>query len=113
MSEVTVKEVEIKGSGWRFSIEEDGMEVGRARLYAIQNDIHEGPFGYVEDVHVEEAYRGRGLSKKLMEKLLEKARELGFYKVILHTESDNFRAQSLYTKSLGFYVVGPTLRLDL
>jgi len=48
-----------------------------------------------------------------MEKLLEKARELGFYKVILHTESDNFRAQSLYTKSLGFYVVGPTLRLDL
>ena len=108
-----VRTVNIPGSGVRFSIERDGVEVARARLYTIQNDIHDEPFGYIEDVHVEEEHRGQGLSKDLMEAILAKARELGHYKVILHTESENWPALSLYTKNFGFYVVGPTLRVNL
>lgn len=108
-----VKTKRIRG-GFRFYLnDEDGTEIARARLYVIENDIHVKPFGYVEDVHVDEGRRGLGLSKLIMGALLAKAKELGLYKVILHTESDNYRAKSLYRKHFGFFIVGPTLRLDL
>ena len=109
---MTVSKSPLNAGGFRFSIERDGKEVARARLYFLRNDIHEESFGYVEDVHVDEAYRGQGLSSDLLDELEKMAKKIGLYKVILHTESVNFVAQSLYTKR-GWYVVGPTLRLDL
>ena len=108
---MTVLRTPLNAGGFRFSIERDGKEVARARLYILRNDIHPEPFGYVEDVHVDEGYRGQGISSELLSDLETAATELGLYKIILHTESVNFIAQSLYTKR-GWYVVGPTLRFD-
>ena len=43
--------------GLRFSIHRDGAEVARAYLYLMTNDLHEAPFGLMEDVFVAESER--------------------------------------------------------
>jgi len=39
-------------SGIRFSVNEDGREIARAYLYVMTNDLHDAPFGLLEDVFV-------------------------------------------------------------
>jgi len=48
------------GTGVRFSLREHGREVGHAYLYVLKNDLHDRPFGFMEDVFVDEGERGRG-----------------------------------------------------
>ena len=36
--------------GIRFSIRSDAEEVARAYLYVMHNDLHDAPFGLLEDV---------------------------------------------------------------
>jgi hypothetical protein len=45
-------------AGIRFSISNEGREVARAYLYMMTNDLHEAPFGLLEDVYVDESQRG-------------------------------------------------------
>jgi ribosomal protein S18 acetylase RimI-like enzyme len=52
-----------------------------------------------------EKYRGRGYGKKLVEELLEKARELNFESVKLKVYPDNVIAHELY-KKIGFKDIG-------
>lgn len=60
-----------------------------------------GHKGMIEDVVVSSDYRGKGIGRKLMEKLLEQAEKEGLNDVLLFSGHHRTAAISLY-KSLGF-----------
>jgi ribosomal protein S18 acetylase RimI-like enzyme len=60
-----------------------------------------GRHGWIEDVVVDEAYRGQGWGKALTEACLEAARELGLRAVNLTSRPARVAANALY-QSLGF-----------
>jgi N-acetylglutamate synthase-like GNAT family acetyltransferase len=72
-----------------FGIYEEGRQVGFARLVTDY-----ATFGYLGDVFVDEAYRGRGLSKQLMKYIFEAEPLQGFRRLILVTAD----AQGLYSQ---------------
>ena len=59
--------------------------------------------GLVEDVVVDEAYRGQGIGRKLMENLLEEAKRKSVDEILLFTGHHRTAAINLY-KSLGFKI---------
>ena len=56
-------------------------------------------------VYVERAFRGKGVGRVLLEKLIALAREHGFHKMVLSAFPTNASGMALYTK-LGFRTVG-------
>lgn len=60
-----------------------------------------GRRGMVEDVVVDTNHRGKGIGRKLMEKLLEEAKHINLDSVLLFSGHHREAAISLY-KSLGF-----------
>jgi len=60
-----------------------------------------GHKGMVEDVVVDQEYRGRGIGRKLMEKLLDEAQNRNLDEVLLFSAHYRTPAITLY-KSLGF-----------
>lgn len=58
----------------------------------------------VKRVFIKTEYRGRGISKKLMELLEESAREQGYYYLILESGEPLIAAMSLYRK-IGYKVI--------
>lgn len=64
--------------------EDNGIIVGTAILH-IQNKFirNGGKSGLIEDVAVRENLRGNGVGSLLIQHLIEKAKEIGCYKVIL------------------------------
>lgn len=70
----------------------DGAQVGFARIATDH-----ATFGYLADVYVLEAHRGRGLSRALVEALLSLSEVQGFRRILLATRD----AHGLYEK-LGF-----------
>ncbi len=63
-----------------------------------------GDFGEIQTIGVDEAARGRGLGRTLMERLLGEARRRGVPRMLLEVRADNPVAQSLYA-SLGFETI--------
>lgn len=72
----------VEAKGIRFSIVENDREIARAYLYMMHNDLHQEPFGLLEDVYVAEDSRGKGLGTKLVERVIAAAKERGCYKLI-------------------------------
>ncbi|HEY3101659.1 MAG TPA: GNAT family N-acetyltransferase [Methylomirabilota bacterium] len=56
-------------------------------------------------IYVERAYRGRGVGKLLLTRLIELARELGYHKLVLSAFPFNAAGMALYER-LGFRTVG-------
>jgi ribosomal protein S18 acetylase RimI-like enzyme len=56
-------------------------------------------------VYILESFRGKGFSKILMEKAIERSKELGCKLMELNTEVDNLKANKLY-EGLGFTLKG-------
>jgi GNAT superfamily N-acetyltransferase len=98
--------------GIRFSIRRDGGEVARAYLYVMTNDLHEAPFGLMEDVFVAESERGGGLGTALVTEVIAAAREAGCYKLIATSRASRPRVHELYRR-LGFTSHGVEFRVDL
>lgn len=98
----------------RFSVSKKGKEAGHAYLYLLQNDLHKEPFGFIEDVFVQEEYRGEGVGDELMTALIAKAKELQCYKLIATSRSDGTRQKvhDWYLR-LGFKDYGTEFRFDL
>lgn len=82
-------------------------------VYCIENDIIigiaamctykviSGSKGWIEDVVVNKNSRGKSVGQKLIEKLLETAKEKNLSEVLLFTEDHRIPAINLYNK-LGF-----------
>lgn len=102
----------ITARGIRFSIEEGGVEISRARLYIMNNDLHEESFGFVEDVFVKEGSRSYGYGSKLIQEMVEEAKRLGCYKIIATSRKSRKNVHRFYKKN-GFEKYGHEFRLNL
>jgi len=82
-----------------FVIEADDQPVGE--LWVAERDADIVPSLWIYDVHVAEAYRGRGYGKAAMRYAEEEARRRGVGDVALMVLGGNDVARSLY-RSLGY-----------
>jgi len=80
-------------------VDKSGVEMGHVYVYVITNDTYS--YWLVENLHVEERFRGRGLGERLMQKLEYEARQLGCGELRLTSRADRQTARKLYAK-LGF-----------
>ena len=62
------------------------------------------PEGNINNIAVDPSYRGKGISKILMNALVDMARERGVKELFLEVRTSNHVAQSLY-RSLGFKMI--------
>lgn len=69
-------------------------------------------FGFIHDVWVEPAWRGRGIAKALALRAVEKFRAIGVKQIRLETATDNPGARALFS-SCGFRVANVDMLLDL
>lgn len=102
---------EVPAAGVRFSVDRGEKEVGRAYLYLLRNDLHERPFGLLEDVHVDESCREQGVAAELLEAVLFHARNT-CYKLIATSRADGSRdsVHAWYVR-LGFSEYGREFRI--
>lgn len=77
----------------------EGKMAGMASMATYK--VISGYKGMVEDVVVDENFRGKGIGRALMEKLLEEAKRLHLTEILLFSGHHRTSAISLY-KSLGF-----------
>ena len=103
---------EINGKGIRISLNQDSKEVGRAFLYILNNDLHQEPFGFMEDVFVNEEFRKQGNSKILINKVIEESKKQGCYKLIFTSRHGREELHSYY-ESFGFKNHGKEFRMNL
>ena len=109
---MNIRESEAKCSGIKFSVKNDGgEEVGRAFLYLMHNDLHEEPFGLLEDVFIKESERGGGIGTELVKNVIKKAEEVGCYKLIATSRHSRPKVHALYEK-LGFENHGIEFRME-
>jgi|SRR5690606_12906035 len=80
---------------------QDGNLVGIASMAVYR--VISGHKGWIEDVVVDDAYRGQGIGRKLIEYLLKYSREMNLTEVLLFTESHRIAARKLY-ENLGFRI---------
>jgi GNAT superfamily N-acetyltransferase len=106
-----IKKTEAKCEGLRLSLNRDGEEVARAFLYLMSNNLHEAPFGLLEDVYVDESYRGQGLGTEIVNAVIAEAKARGCYKLIATSRYTRPRVHELYLR-LGFRDHGKEFRID-
>lgn len=97
--------------GIRFSISANGREIARAYLYLMTNDLHDAPFGLLEDVYVDESERGSGLGSTLVKEVIAAARDARCYKLIATSRTSRPKVHELYQR-LGFDKHGVEFRMN-
>ena len=106
-----IKAETVDAQGIKFSIVEEEQEIARAYLYIMHNDLHQEPFGLLEDVYVRESERGIGLGTKLVQQVMEVAQEKGCYKLIATSRKSRPKVHQLYER-LGFQERGLEFRIN-
>jgi len=107
-----IRQEGVRASGLKFTCRQGGRVVGRAFLYILRNDLHDRPFGFLEDVHVDPDCRGRGLATELVQHVIAEARKRGCYKLIAASRHERAKVHDLYRR-LGFRDRGLEFRMDL
>lgn len=120
-----VAELEGEAAGRRFAevmadgrqttlvAEEDGEVVGTLVIVILPNLGHGGaPYAVVENVVTDEAWRGRGAGRALIEAAAVRAREAGAYKLALCSNLERTGAHEFYEavglrKTHAGFEVGP------
>jgi len=105
-----IKQKKIKAGGIKLCVEVNGREVAHAYLYILTN-LHDRPFGFMEDVFVDESYRSQGLGTKLVEELIKAAKKNNCYKLIGNSRQERLKVHNLYLR-LGFKDWGKEFRID-
>ena len=83
--------------------------VGTITLLIEPKIIHNAGFvGHIEDVVVDEKYRGKGFGNMLVNHAISIAKDRGCYKVILDCDEDNI----YFYEKCGFKQKGVSMRLD-
>jgi ribosomal protein S18 acetylase RimI-like enzyme len=86
----------------------DGRYAGLTTCFVNFSTFKIKPYLYVHDVVVHADFRGMGLGRKLMERLVELSRERDYCKITLEVREDNEAAKALY-QSLGFEECEPRM----
>ncbi|WP_019501054.1 GNAT family N-acetyltransferase [Pseudanabaena sp. PCC 6802] len=97
-----------KGDSIIFVVSNDGRIVGFTQLYPSFSSVSMKRVWILNDLFVEETYRGKGLAKLLLSAAENFARETEAIRIILATQISNVVAQALYelrgyTKDEDFY----------
>ncbi len=71
--------------------------IGFTLLYPTYSSVSMKPYYILNDLYVEEDFRGKGVASQLMERAKEHCRQFGFKGLALETAIDN-PAQKLYEK---------------
>lgn len=103
---------ELSVLGVRVSLIKDSSEIGHAFLYVLKNDLHKEPFGFLEDVFINEKYRSQGCGKELVKEVISEAKKRGCYKLLCTSRSGKDKVHKFYT-DLGFKDCGKEFRMDL
>jgi GNAT superfamily N-acetyltransferase len=74
----------------------DGRVIGMLSALTTVSTAEGGLAGWIEDVVVEPAYRGRGIGSRLLDHAVGWARSVGIRRLSLLTDADNARALALY-----------------
>jgi len=109
---MNIQKKEISAKGIIFSAIVDGKKVGRSYLYLMHNDLHQRPFGLIEDVYVNESFRGQKIGTKLIEAMILEAKIRDCYKLIMTSRYNRPKVHELYYK-LSFTDWGKEFRLNL
>ena len=112
MTAPKIETVPVLATGIRIAEKVRGKEVGHAFLYFLVNDLHKEPFGFMEDVFVEDGYRCRGFGVALVQRVIDEARRRGCYKLVATSRYSRDRVHAMYQK-LGFKDCGHEFRIDL
>jgi ribosomal protein S18 acetylase RimI-like enzyme len=88
-----------------FVSEVDDEVVGYANTWTNYSIWSRGKALTVDDLYIAAPFRRNGIGEKMMEYLIEFAKQNGYRRVQLHAELTNDRAHSLYRK-LGFVEEG-------
>lgn len=91
---------------------ENDVVFGWAILCIIANDRHAEPYALLENVYVEMEHRGKGIGKKLINLLIEEAKNRGCYKLLATSRRTKPEVHALYEK-FGFKNWGVEFRMDL
>ncbi len=106
-----VQTEEVGGYKIRFTATVDGQSVGRAFLFIITNDLHDKPYGLLEDVYVEEDARGQGVGKALVAAVISEAKTRNCKKLITQSRHGKEAVHTMYEKC-GFYEHGKNFRIN-
>lgn len=90
-----------------FAVEGDEF-IGLATCFVNFSTFKAKPFINVHDIVVVKAYRGKGIGRLLLQKVIEIAEQKNYCKVTLEVRNDNLNAQGLYN-SLGFDECDPPM----
>jgi ribosomal protein S18 acetylase RimI-like enzyme len=84
--------------------------IGTGSILVEDKIIHGmGKVGHVEDIVIDKKFRGLGLARQLMEKLIQIAKDKQCYKIILATSDDTVQ----FYEKIGFKKHSSCMRLDL
>ncbi len=86
----------------------NGEFVGLTNCFISFGTFVAKPFINIHDVVVLNTYRGKGIGRKLLEKVAEKAIEINCGKITLEVREDNAGAQHLYD-SMGYKEGNPPM----
>jgi ribosomal protein S18 acetylase RimI-like enzyme len=86
----------------------NGEMAGLATSFINFSTFHVKPYLNIHDIVVHPKYRGKGLGKALMKRLIAISTERGYCKVTLEVREDNSIAQNLY-RNIGFEECKPNM----
>ena len=105
------KQIDNRAFRVKFTIEENEKEVGRASLYVLFNDLHEEPYGLLEDLFVDEACRGKGYGRELVHAVIDETKAQKCYKLIATSRENRPEVHAMYEK-YGFEKYGFEFRMN-
>jgi GNAT superfamily N-acetyltransferase len=103
---------EIQSKGKKLTIKENGEEIARISIFFIKNALHKEPYAFLEDLFVQEEFRGKGYGKKIIEEAIVEAKKYSCYKIIGTSRYGRDNVHEFY-KKLGFKDYGKEFRLDM
>jgi GNAT superfamily N-acetyltransferase len=108
---MALKAVRVPAYGVKITKALKGKVVGRAYLYVMTNDLHERPFGLMEDVFVEPDSRGSEIGTTMVKRVIAEAKRRRCYKLVATSRHARHRVHALYDR-LGFKDHGREFRID-
>jgi len=107
-----IKREERDSKIYKLYVENDkGEEVARSSLVMVWNDLHDEPYGLMEDVFVDESLRGQGMGTELVNAIIEEAKKQNCHKLICTSRFGRDMVHELY-KKLGFREHGTEFRMN-
>ena len=94
-----LKERIIKKDSEIYVYESDGRLAGFVQLYPIFSSTRMKKAWLLNDLFVDEEYRGKGVSTRLIERAKKLVKETGAFGMMLETEKTNVIGNSLYPRA--------------